>query len=134
MSFSNNLENEVLDHVFGRVAMTLNAATIYIGLSTTTPADDGSNFTEPVGGSYARVAVTNNATEWPSASGGAKANANDVAFPTASGAWGTITHFGVFTASSGGTPIATGALAVNKTPTTGDTVKFLAGDIDITLD
>jgi hypothetical protein len=134
MSFTNDLENEILDWTFGRVAMTLNTATIYIGLSTTTPVDDGTNFTEPVGNAYARVAITNDAAEWPAASGGAKTNANDVTFPTASGSWGTVTYFGIFDALSGGNLLASGVLAVSKTPTTGDTVKFLAGDIDISLD
>ncbi len=134
MSFSNNLENEMLDAQFSRAALTLNPATLYVGLSTTTPADDGSNFTEPGSGSYARVAITNNATEFPAASAGSKTHANDITFPTATAGWGTVTHFGFFTASSGGTPVATGALGASKTPTSGDTLKFLAGALTITLD
>lgn len=40
-------------------------ATFYAAWSTTTPNQDGSNFTEPVGNGYARVALTNNQTNFP---------------------------------------------------------------------
>jgi len=63
-SFTDFLENELLDHVFGNAAYT-SPATLYIGLSTSTITDAGGNVTEPVGGSYARVPVTNNATNFP---------------------------------------------------------------------
>lgn len=39
-------------------------ATWYVGWSTTTPNQDGSNFTEPTVGGYARVAITNGTAEW----------------------------------------------------------------------
>lgn len=42
-------------------------ATWYVGWSTTQPNQDGSNVTEPSGNGYARVAVTNNATNFPAA-------------------------------------------------------------------
>lgn len=135
MSFSDALENEVLDVYFGRASPTLNTTTLYIGLSTTTPTDAGGNFTEPSGGAaYARVAYTNNGTNWPSASGGTKQNANNIQFPAATGSWGTITYFGIFTASSGGTPIATGQLSSSKTPAVGDTLIFPTNGITITAD
>jgi hypothetical protein len=133
MSFSNYLELELLDHVWGNSAYTA-PATLYVALSTTTPADDGTNFTEPSGNAYARVAVTNNTTNWPNAAGGAKANGTAITFPTATGSWGTVTHFGIFDASSGGNCLGTGALSVSKTITSGDTAAFSAGDLDITLD
>lgn len=139
MSFCNALENELLDILFGKITGTImgasNApATVYVALSTTTPNDAGGSFTEPTDASYARVAVTNNNTNFPAASGGSKANGTDITFPTAAASWGTVTYFGVFTASSGGTPIATGALSTSKTPGSGDTLKFLAGDLVVTLD
>jgi hypothetical protein len=70
-SFSNYLENELLDHVFGAAAYSA-PATLYVGLSTADPTDDDSGLAEPSGNGYARVAVTNNATNFPAASGGAK--------------------------------------------------------------
>lgn len=132
MSFSDFLENELLDHVWS--AATYSApANIHVALSTTTPNDDGTNFTEPAS-NYARVQVTNNATEWPAASGGAKSNANDITFVAASGSWGTITHFGMYDAATMGNLLAWGALNTSKAIDSGDTAKFAATDLAITLD
>lgn len=134
MSFADFLENELLDHVWGNAAFSP-AATLYVGLSTTTPNDDGTNITEPSGGAaYARVAVTNNATNWPAASGGAKSNGIAIDFPTATGSWGTVTHFFVADAGAGGNIYGSGALTVAKTIDSGDTASFAIGDLDITLD
>jgi len=134
MSFTDFLENELLDHVFS-AAVFVAPVTTYIGLSTTTPTDAGGNITEPSGGAgYARVAKTNNVTNWPAAVGGLKENGTTVDFPTATGAWGTVTHFFIADAASGGNILATGALTTPKTIDNGDTASFAVGDIDITLD
>lgn len=133
MSFSDYLENELLDHVFGGADFT-RPATVYIALSTTTPADDGSNFTEPSGNNYSRPAVTNNVTNFPAASGGSKSNGTEIAFPQASGSWGTVTHFAVFDAISGGNQLGSGALTTPKAVGANDTPKFPIGSLTITLD
>lgn len=133
MSFGNYLENELLDHVFGASAYSA-PATLYIGLSTTDPGDDGSGATEPSGGSYARAAVTNNLTNWPAASGGAKANGTVITFPTATASWGTIGWFMIMDAASGGNFLGGGQLTASKTIDSGDTPSFAVGDLDITLD
>lgn len=134
MSFTDFLENELLDHVFAAAAYTA-PTDIYVGLSTTTPNDDGTNITEPAGGNgYARVQKTNNLTNWPAATGGLKENGTSVDFPTATGAWGTVTHFFLADAGAGGNILATGALSSAKTIDNGDTASFAIGDIDITLD
>ena len=132
-SFGDFLENELLDHVFGAEAYAA-PATLHIALSTADPLDDGSGLTEPSGGAYARATVTNNATEWPAATSGSKTNANQITFPTATGLWGTVTHFAIMDAATGGNEIAHGALTTPKTVDPGDTVSFAAGDITITLD
>lgn len=132
--FSDALENAILDHYFGGPDKT-RPATLYVGLSTTTPADDGSNFTEPSGSGYARVSKTNNATNFPAAAAGLKSNGTAVTFPQASGgSWGTVTHWGIFEASTGGSPTVWGALTSSKTIGDGDTPEFAIGALDITLD
>lgn len=131
-SFADFLENELLDHVFGAASYSA-PATLYIGLSTTTITDAGGNITEPAGASYARVAVTNNATNFPAASGGAKANGTAFTFPQATGSWGTVTDFFISDASSGGNILGYGALAVSKAISNGDTAAFAIGELDITL-
>ncbi len=89
MSFSEFLGLELLDHVFGAAAYTA-PGTVYIALSTTTPTAAGGNFTEPSGNGYARVAVTNNKTNWSTDAAGALENAVAFAFAQATGSWGTV--------------------------------------------
>lgn len=125
-------ENEVLDELLGNA--TLMPDPVYIGLMTTAPSDDGTGVVEPIGNGYARVSVDNNLTEWPAAVSGSKSNANNVTFPSATGAWGTITHFGIFDAISGGNLLAYGALNTPRNVLTSDVFRFLAGDLTVSLD
>lgn len=132
MSFSDFLENEVLDQIFGASAYAA-PATLYIALSSTTPTDAGGNFTEPPAGSYARVAVTNNLTNWPAAVAGSKSNGAAILFPEATGTWPTVTHFGVYDAPSGGNYLAGGALGASKTVYAGNQLQFSIGALTFTL-
>lgn len=100
MSKSDYLESKVLDHLLGRTTYTA-PATVYVALYTTAPTDAGGG-TEVSGGGYARKAVTNDATNWPAASGGSKANGTAIAFPEATANWGTVVAWGLFDASSDG--------------------------------
>lgn len=133
-SFSDFLELEVLDHVFGAAAYTA-PVTIYVGLWTAalTDASTGSTAGEVSGGSYARVAVTNNATNFPAAAAGAKSNGTAVTFPTATASWGTVTYVGLLDAASAGNLLAWADLTTSKTVSSGDTASFAIGDIDFTL-
>lgn len=131
-SFADYLENKLLDLVFGAVAFSA-PTPIFVGLSTTTITDAGGNITEPSGNAYARVSVTNNAANWPAASGGSKSNGTTITFPAATGSWGTITDFFISDASSGGNILAYGALTAGKAIANGDTASFAIGDIVITL-
>jgi hypothetical protein len=122
-SKSDYLENKVLDHVLSATVYTA-PATTYIGLFTAAPSDSGGG-TEVTGGSYARVSVTNNATNWPAASSGSKSNGIEFLFTTASANWGTIVAFGVFDASSAGNLLYWGGLTSARkvfTAATSDTV------------
>ncbi len=129
-SFSNYWENEILDHLFGKGTYT--PPTIYVGLSAADPGDDGSGLSEPSGGAYARVATAG--TDWNAAGGGALDNTNAIEFPEATASWGTITHFALFDAASGGHLLAHGSLTISKTVSVGDTASFAAGALDVTLD
>lgn len=132
MTASNFLELELLDHVLGNAAYTA-PATVYISLHTADPGETGAN--ETTGTSYARLAVTNNATNWPAASAGAKANGTTFTFATpGSGGWGTVTHFGIWDAATTGNNLFGGALAVSKVINQDDVVSFGIGDLDITAD
>lgn len=131
-SFADFLENELLDHVFGAAAYTA-PVTLHIGLSTTAVADDGTGITEP-GNGYARVAVTNNLTNFPAAAAGAKSNGIAIVFPAATGSWGTITDFFISDAAGGGNILARGQISAATPVVSGETIEFAIGDLDITLD
>ena len=132
-SFTDYLENELLDHVFGGGDYT-RPGTLYIALSTTTISDDGTGMTEPSGGAYARASVTNNATNWPAASGGAKSNGTAITFAQATASWGTIVDFAIMDALAAGNMLGYGTLTTSKTIDSGDTPSFAVGELDITLD
>jgi hypothetical protein len=131
-SLADYAENKILDHLFGAVAFTA-PGTLYFGLSTSTITDAGGNITEPSGNAYARVAITNNATNFPAAAGGSKSNGAAITFPQASGSWGTVVDFFLSDAVSGGNIIAYGTLTTPKAITNGDTAAFGIGDFNITL-
>ena len=135
MSFTNYLESALLDEVFGGVNYTP-PATLYIGLSSTAPAEGGTGITEPTAASYARVAVTNNLTNWPATgTDGTKSNGTAITFPQAAEDWGpNITHFFIADAATAGNILASGSLSVAKTIGVADTASFGAGSLTITLD
>jgi len=129
-SFSNHWENEVLDHLFGKGTYT--PPTIYVALSTTDPGESGSGLDEPDSGGYARAATQ--ASDWSSAAGGLIDNAAAIEFDAATGDWGTMTHFALFDAATGGNLLAHGSLTQSKAVSTGDSARFAPGDLEVTLD
>ena len=135
-SFSDFLELELLDHVFGAASYSA-PATLYVALYTVAPSDSGggTEVSTSVWTNYARVAKTNNATNFPAASAGAKSNGNAIDFGTAtiSGTAPVVVAVGILDASSGGNLLAWADLAANKTIDNGDAVSFATGDLDITL-
>ena len=102
----------------------------YVALYTAAPSDSGGG-TEVSTGGYARQSVTFAAASSP---GGTTSNSGTVSF-TASGAdYGTVTHIGIHSASSGsGNLLWHGAMTASKTIADGDTLEFSVGNIDLTL-
>ena len=129
-SFSDHWENQILDHVFGKGSYTPPA--IYIGLSTADPGDAGTGMSEPSDNGYVRAQTS--ADDWSSASAGSLDNASLIEFGEATGAWGTVTHFALFDAAAAGNMLAHGTLTQAKTIGSGDTARFAAGDLNISLD
>lgn len=101
MSIIDATELAIVNELFGGTAFAADA-NLFAALFTTVPDDAGAGGTEANYTSYARVSVTNNTTNFPSAN--PKLNATAVNFPQATGAQaGTVKALGWFTASSGGT-------------------------------
>jgi hypothetical protein len=122
--------NAILSLLFGQQSPSA-IGTLYFALYTAAPTDAGGG-TEVSGGSYARVSVTNNTTNFPTASSQQSQNANLINFGTASANWGTIVAVGVFDASTSGNLLYWGPLTVNKTINSGDSFKIAANNATFT--
>ena len=125
-AMSNYLENALVNAVLRNTSYS-SPATVYVGLFTSDPTDAGSG-TEVSGGSYARKAASFNAP-----SNGASTTGATVTFDQATGSWGTVTHFGIFDASTSGNLLFHGALSVSKTVGTGDVFTIPSGSLTVTL-
>lgn len=128
-----SLEAAILEHILLGTTYTP-PANWFVGLSTTTPTETGSNFTEPVGNAYARVSTAT--ATWSAAVAGnpsVKSNAVQITFPVASGSWGTLSHWGLFLATSGGTVQIWAPLSVATAITTNQQATFAAGALIVEL-
>lgn len=105
--------------------------TVYVALCTNTVTTTTACI-EPSGFAYARVAVTNSAGNWP-ITANAVANGAIIAFPTATGSWGTVTYFEVYDASTAGNPLWYGALTTSQTISSGNTPSFAISSVSITV-
>ena len=136
MAITTAAANKVLDYLFGATAFS-NLSTMYMGLSTTTIANDGTGATEPStsGTAYARVAIVNNKTNWATASAASLTNATAITFTESTASWGTITY--VFLAASATVGTADiwyfEALSVPKTVQTATTVQFAIGAVTVSM-
>jgi len=135
-SMSDYLENKLIDHLFRGLAFTA-PATLYFALLTAAPSDSGGG-TEVSGGSYARVAVTPNSTNFANTqnsgtgastgTGGQTQNLTAITFPAPTANWGSVTHFGIYDAASAGNLIAHAALTAAKTVNNGDPAPSFAAN------
>lgn len=134
-SFSNFLELEILDQIFGAAAYTA-PATLYFALCTAAPDDasTGSTITEANYTGYARKAMTNNKTTFGNAAAGAVANAAAITFDQCTAGSSTVTHFAIVDAASNGNVLAWGDLSTQKAISAGDIPEFAIGALTISLD
>lgn len=126
MSLSNAYETHVLDWLFGAGSPPRPPGR-FIALFTANPGEGGGG-TEVSGGAYARQSATF------AVSGDSASNTNVVEFPAATTNWGTVSHFGVYTAATGGTMIAYGALQTSRVINQDDVGRFVASTLTITID
>jgi len=124
--------NKILDKNFGATAYT-EPTTYYFGLSTTTIQIDGTGATEPSGGAYARVALTNNKTNWGTASNASLTNSTAVQFTESTASWGTITYVGIWDALTSGNIWWFDALSPARTVASATTVLFAIGAITVQM-
>ena len=128
MSLSNTFETTVLTWLLTNSAATRPTAW-YVALFTSNPAEDASGTEVSTSGTaYARQSVTF------TVSGNTASNTAAIEFPTATASYGTVTHVGVFDASSAGNLIAYAALTTSKAIDTGDVMRIPASDLDVTME
>lgn len=103
--------------------------TCYVSLHTSAPDDTGAP--EISGGGYARAGAVTfvNSGANPTVA----QNSVAVSFPQASGSWGTITHFGLWDASSGGNFRGYNIVNTSKAVNANDTARFAINALTITV-
>jgi len=135
-SFKDATETAVLDHITGKTTYTL-PTTVAVGLYTAAPTDSTAGTEVTNANAYARKDTSG--TDWNAASAGSTSNVNDLAFPQATGSWGTVNSFATSDSATygGGSQIVWGDLTASKAIGNGDTAKFAGGtpgDLVFTLD
>lgn len=124
--FSNYLENALINATLRNTSYTSPSA-VYVGLFTSDPTDAGSG-TEVSGGSYARKQAT-----FSSPSNGVTSTSADITFDQATANWGTVTHIGIYDASTSGNLLYHSPLTTSKTIESGDIFKIASGSLVVTL-
>ena len=124
-ALSDYAENKVLD-VLGANATFTAPSNVYLGLSTGSLGDDNSG-TELTGNNYSRVSVS-----FGAAASGTMSNDAAIECAAATGSWGSVSHWALFDASSGGNMLVSGSFSAAKTISSGDVLKVATGDLDIT--
>lgn len=133
-AMSDYLEVELRRHIF-RTGSFAKPSVLAVGLFTAAPTDAGGG-TEVSGGSYARVAVNPLDANWsaPDSTGGVAANVSAVTFPSPTANWGTVTHFGIFDATTAGNMLVYGALTTSRIINNGDAApSFAPGALTVTF-
>lgn len=137
-AFTTYLDDLLVNCIWGGVAITP-PATLYVGLSSTLPTVSGGNITEPTIGTngYARAAVANNTTNFPSTSSNNKSNGTAITFPTSTGAWLSSANLGYLffsDAASGGNILGFAPLNNPQVvASSGATLSFAAGSLAIAI-
>lgn len=119
--------NQMIAKMFGTTNYTP-PVTFYLALFTGLPTLVGGG-TEVVGGAYARVAITNNTTNFPAPTISSTASTALFQFPTPTANWGTVVAVGIYDASSAGNLIGWYQLPTSRPINTGDNYAFPIGNI-----
>jgi hypothetical protein len=139
---SDYLENKLIDFLFRTAAFTKPTA-LYLALFTAAPSDSGGG-TEVTGGSYARVNLAPLDANWAATQGGTSgassgssgltSNAVAITFAAPTANWGTVTHFAIYDALTGGNLLIWDALTASRTILNGDpSPSFAPGALQITV-
>ena len=123
---SNYLENKFLDITL-KDGTAYKVATAHLALFSSDPTDAG-NGTECSWTNYVRQTMA-----FGTISNGSVASTGEITFPAVVGSTVTVTHIGVFDASSSGNLLYHTALDASKTLAATDTMSVAAGGVTVTL-
>lgn len=124
--------SKFLNQTFNAAAYSF-PTTLYAALwtSSLTAASTGSSSGEASYGSYSRVAITANTTNFPTSSAGAAiSNGTAVTFPTATSGPQTVTYFALLDAATNGNILYWGSIT-STTISSGDTAQIVIGSLTI---
>jgi hypothetical protein len=129
-ALSDYAEQALLNHLLRNTALT-SPTTVYLALFTTNPTDDASG-SEVADSGYDRQSV---AFDAPATSDGgyAVANSATVEFSAIADGSITITHFGIYDASTSGSLLVHGAFTTSRTLETADIPTVAPGAITVTF-
>lgn len=123
---SNFLENKFLDITLN-AATAYNVTTPYLALFSTDPTDAGSG-TECQWTGYARQSMS-----FGAASSGTASTDAAITFPAVAGSDVTITHIGIYDASSSGNLLYHTPLDASKTLSADDVMSVASAGISVTM-
>jgi len=124
--------NKIADHLFGNSSLGL-PSTWYVAVSSTAPQANGTGVTEPTDPAYARIAISNNKTNFSTASNGTLANLLEKQFPESTINQGTLTHWAIYDALSGGNFWYYGALTNSRNVEVATVLKLPVGELQVTV-
>lgn len=131
-SASDYVEVQTLKRWFG-LSPDAAPSTVYAALFTSAPGDAGGG-TEVTGNAYARVELTNSSASWDLVNS-TISNKIAVTFPAPSpSAWGTVTHWALYDAASGGNLLFHAPLTNARATVAGVALSFAIGQMTITAD
>ena len=130
---SDYLENALINSTLrGASFPTPNA--LFLALFTADPTDANIVANEVNGSWYARQDITGGgaiSSGFTAPSNGVTSNARVLTFPPVTGAQVTVTHYGIYDASTGGNLLIHGPMTTSKTLLVDDVLSFAIGALQI---
>ena len=128
---SDYVENQILNCYLNQTNITA-PTNIYVGLHTADPTDAGSG-AEVSGNGYARVEITDKFGTASGTGGSVSSNADITGFTASGGNWGSVTHIGIYDASTSGNLLFHTALDSSATVNDGDSFQISSGNLTVTV-
>lgn len=129
--FSTHLAQALINHVF-RGQSYAAPVSKYLALFVADPTDNNVTSNEVTGTWYTRQQITS----WtaPTGTGVSTANSNQLVFNAVTGSAVTVTHWGIYDATSTGNLLASGAFSTAKVLNVDDVLAVNAGDLTLTFE